>query len=76
MPDMAGGMPDMAGGAGGMNPGGTAQAAADIVLNAPLTPWILLAALGLAIAGGLIAGALGGIRASRLSPAEALRAVN
>ena len=77
MPDMSGGgMPDMPGGAGGMNPGGTAQATADIVLNAPLTPWILLTALGLAIVGGLIAGALGGIRASRLSPAEALRAVN
>ncbi|QIM18112.1 ABC transporter permease [Leucobacter coleopterorum] len=65
---------------GGMGPGsggsGGAAQAADIVLNAPLTPWILLAALGLAIAGGLIAGALGGVRASRLSPAEALRSVN
>ncbi|QIK64194.1 ABC transporter permease [Leucobacter viscericola] len=63
-------------GPGSGGPGGAAQAAADIVLNAPLTPWILLAALGLAIAGGLVAGALGGVRASRLSPAEALRSVN
>ena len=31
--------------------------------------------VGLAIAGGLIAGAFGGWRAARLSPAEALRSV-
>lgn len=64
------------GGPGMEGPGAAAQSTADIVLHAPLTPWILLAALGLAIAGGLIAGALGGVRASRLSPAEALRSVN
>lgn len=61
------------GGAGG--PSGFAQATTDIVLSAPLSLWIVLAALGLAVAGGLIAGAFGGWRAARLSPAEALRAV-
>lgn len=34
-----------------------------------------MAALLLAVAGGLVAGAFGGWRAAKLSPAEALRAV-
>jgi ABC-type antimicrobial peptide transport system permease subunit len=51
------------------------QTATDIVLSAPLSLWIVLAALLLAMAGGLVAGAFGGWRAARLSPAEALRAV-
>ncbi len=60
------------GGGGGMF---QAQQAADIVLQAPFTPWVLVAAVGLAVLGGLVAGAFGGWRASRLSPAEALRSV-
>ncbi|WP_311259762.1 ABC transporter permease [Microbacterium sp. WCS2018Hpa-9] len=51
------------------------QQAADIVLQAPFTPWVLVAAVGLAVLGGLVAGAFGGWRAARLSPAEALRSV-
>ncbi|MFJ2544458.1 ABC transporter permease [Microbacterium sp. NPDC087589] len=51
------------------------QQAADIVLQAPFTPWVLIAAVGLAVLGGLVAGAFGGWRAARLSPAEALRSV-
>ncbi|TDN92364.1 ABC transporter permease [Microbacterium sp. BK668] len=47
----------------------------DIVLSAPVTIWVVVAAVGLAVAGGLIAGAFGGWRAARLSPAEALRSV-
>ncbi len=43
------------------------------MLHAPLSIEILIAAVGLAILGGLIAGAVGGWRAARLSPAEALR---
>jgi ABC-type antimicrobial peptide transport system permease subunit len=70
--------PGGAGGTGGF--GGarefTQSAASDIVLHAPLTLWVVVAAVGLAIAGGLIAGAFGGWRAARLSPAEALRSVN
>lgn len=61
------------GGAGG--PMSQATQAADIVLQAPFTPWVLVAAVGLAVLGGLIAGAFGGWRAARLSPAEALRSV-
>ncbi|MCT9001302.1 ABC transporter permease [Microbacterium memoriense] len=55
--------------------GQAAEAATDIVLSAPLSLWIVVAALLLAVAGGLIAGAFGGWRAARLSPAEALRAI-
>ncbi len=62
------------GGAGGPMFQATQQAA-DIVLQAPFTPWVLVAAVGLAVLGGLIAGAFGGWRAARLSPAEALRSV-
>ncbi|WP_372984180.1 ABC transporter permease [Microbacterium sp.] len=70
------------GGPGGMGGGPTGggdmfqtQQAADIVLHAPFTPWVLVAAVGLAVLGGLVAGAFGGWRAARLSPAEALRSV-
>ncbi|MEV8174891.1 FtsX-like permease family protein [Microbacterium sp. NPDC079176] len=70
------------GGPGGMGGGPTGggdmfqtQQAADIVLHAPFTPWVLVAAVGLAVLGGLVAGAFGGWRAARLSPAEALHSV-
>ena len=72
--DGAGGMGAPAGGGGG-GFGLFAQTASDIVLHAPLSLWIVLAALALAVAGGLVAGAFGGWRAARLSPAEALRTV-
>jgi ABC-type antimicrobial peptide transport system permease subunit len=55
--------------------GAAAQATTDIVLSAPVSAGIVLAAVGLAVAGGLVAGAFGGWRAARLSPAEALRSV-
>jgi ABC-type antimicrobial peptide transport system permease subunit len=45
----------------------------DVVLGAPVDPSLLLLAIGLAIVGGLLAGAAGGLRAARLRPAEALR---
>jgi putative ABC transport system permease protein len=45
------------------------------VLNAPIAVSMLLFAVGLAILGGLLAGAIGGWRAARLRPAEALRSV-
>ncbi|WP_243073582.1 ABC transporter permease [Microbacterium sp. SS28] len=67
------------GGPGGQGGPGLMQqlgsTTADIVLTAPVTAWVIVAAVGLAIAGGLIAGAFGGWRAARLSPAEALRSV-
>ncbi len=72
-----GGMPGGGMPGGGM-PGGFGQSAAaatEIVLTAPVTPWIVASAIGLTVLGGLLAGAFGGWRATRLSPVEALRAV-
>jgi ABC-type antimicrobial peptide transport system permease subunit len=45
-------------------------------LHAPLSVLIVLLGLVLALAGGLIAGAAGGLRAARLRPAEAMRRVD
>lgn len=71
-----------AGPGGGTGPGGgafgaavSAPGATDIILQAPITLWVVVAAVGLAVLGGLVAGAFGGWRAARLSPAEALRSV-
>ena len=66
------------GGPGAGGPGGFGQAAAqatDIVLSAPVTPVVVVAAVGIAVLGGVLAGAFGGWRAARLSPAAALRSV-
>ncbi|GAA2970669.1 ABC-type antimicrobial peptide transport system permease subunit [Microbacterium terrae] len=65
----------MAGGGPGFGDASFAQTSSDIVLQAPVTLWVVAAAIGLAVAGGLLAGAFGGWRAARLSPAEALRSV-
>jgi putative ABC transport system permease protein len=46
-----------------------------LTLKAPLSVTIILLGLVLALAGGLLAGAAGGLRATRLRPAEALRRV-
>ncbi|MET8742073.1 ABC transporter permease [Streptomyces sp. NPDC004728] len=60
-------------------PGGPGRAAAsktlDIALTAPVSLSVILIAVVLAVAGGLIAGGFGGWRASRLRPADALRRV-
>ncbi|MFD6426641.1 ABC transporter permease [Streptomyces sp. NPDC060198] len=70
------------GGGGGMMGGGMGgpgrQSAAktlDIALTAPVSVSTIVIAVVLAVAGGLIAGAFGGWRASRLRPADALRRV-
>lgn len=72
----------MAGGPGGAMGGGPfgaaaeeAAASAEVVLNAPVTVSVVAVAIGLAVLGGLLAGAIGGWRAARLRPAEALRSV-
>lgn len=46
-----------------------------VTLGAPVDAQMLLTAIGLAVLGGLIAGSVGGLRAARLRPAEALRSV-
>jgi len=71
------------GGPGGGGPGGgmggpareTASKALDVALTAPVALSTIALAVGLAVTGGLIAGAFGGWRASRLRPADALRRV-
>jgi len=65
---------DRPGGFGGPGPQ-TAAATTDITLHAPVTVAVILLAVGLAILGGILAGAVGGWRAARLRPAEALRSV-
>jgi putative ABC transport system permease protein len=66
---------------GGSFPGGgaaaRAHAAGDVTvhLTAPVNLGILLLAVGLAVLGGLVAGGLGGWRASSLRPADALAKV-
>ncbi|MCU1481375.1 MAG: transporter permease [Subtercola sp.] len=62
-------------GAGGGGFGAAAQATTNIALHAPFTIEVVLIAVGLAVLGGLLAGAIGGWRAARLRPAEALRSV-
>jgi ABC-type lipoprotein release transport system permease subunit len=74
------------GGGGGMGgPGGggsmggpgrqTAAKTLDIALTAPVSLTTVALAVGLAVAGGLVAGAFGGWHASRLRPADAFRRV-
>jgi len=71
------GMPTGGAFGGGMGGGmsTTAVTASDVTLTAPLNPTVILLAIALAVLGGLIAGAVGGWRASRLRPAEALRSI-
>lgn len=76
----AGGMPrggDVAAGPGAF--GGRVDAlggtTTEVVLNAPVTVGVIAIAVGLAVLGGLLAGAFGGWRASRLRPAESLRSL-
>ncbi len=53
-----------------------ASAASQIVsLNAPVKPWMVVLAVGLALVGGVLAGVIGSMRASRLRPADAMRDV-
>ncbi|SEF08766.1 ABC transporter permease [Streptomyces sp. Ag109_O5-10] len=65
------------GGPGGGGPGRQAsQHTLEIALSAPVSLTTIALAVGLAVTGGLIAGAMGGWRASRMRPADALRSVS
>ncbi|MFE5403421.1 ABC transporter permease [Streptomyces sp. NPDC056580] len=68
-----GGGPGGGGGFGG--PGRQAARTLEVALTAPVSVTTIFLAVGLAVAGGLTAGAFGGWRASRLRPADALRRV-
>ncbi|MGW3034400.1 ABC transporter permease [Streptomyces sp. NPDC001178] len=64
------------GGPGGFGgPGRRAAQTLEVALTAPVSVTTIVLAVALAVAGGLIAGAFGGWRASRLRPADALRRV-
>jgi ABC-type antimicrobial peptide transport system permease subunit len=55
---------------------GQIQAGSSTVkLDAPVEPKLILLAIGLALVGGLVSGAIGGARVARLRPADALRSV-
>jgi len=62
-------------GGGPFGQGQVTSGASSVALNAPVDAGVLLLAMALAILGGLVAGAVGGARAARLRPAEALRSV-
>lgn len=68
-----------AGGPGGFLGFGSGQitsGTASVSLDAPVDPRLIAIAVGLALLGGLLAGAVGGLRASRLRPADALRHID
>jgi ABC-type antimicrobial peptide transport system permease subunit len=76
----AGGGQGGPGGGGGFGGGqgfgrGAAARTLDVALTAPVSVSTVAVAVALAVAGGLIAGAFGGWRASRLRPADALSRV-
>ncbi len=60
---------------GGFGQGQVTSGASSVALNAPVDAGTIAIAIALAVLGGLIAGAVGGGRAARLRPAEALSSV-
>ena len=56
--------------------GSVEPTATEIALDAPVSATTVLWAVGLALLGGLVAGAVGSLRASRLRPADALRHID
>ena len=52
---------------------GLTTGSSSVSISAPVSISLLATAIGLAVLGGLLAGAVGGFRASRLRPADALR---
>ncbi|MFI6661606.1 ABC transporter permease [Streptomyces sp. NPDC050523] len=72
-----GGMGGPGGGGPGGGPGGqSASSTMQIALTAPVSLTTIALAVALAVTGGLIAGAMGGWRASRMRPADALRSIS
>jgi ABC-type antimicrobial peptide transport system permease subunit len=57
---------------GGLKSLGNTPHTVSVSLTAPVTVSVILLAVGLAVAGGLVAGSFGGWRAARLRPAAAL----
>jgi putative ABC transport system permease protein len=57
----------------GLTQGAVSAGSRLVELDAPVDAGLVLVAVGLALVGGLLAGVAGGIRAARLTPADALR---
>ena len=64
------------GGGGPFGQGAVEPQSTTVEVGAPISVSLMLAAVGLALLGGLIAGAVGGLRAARLRPADALRHID
>jgi putative ABC transport system permease protein len=64
------------GGVGGFGQGAITAGSTNVTLDAPVDLGLILLAISLALLGGLIAGSVGGLRASRLRPADALRHID
>jgi putative ABC transport system permease protein len=62
--------------AGPFGQGAVTNGSTDVALDAPVSIALIAGAVGLALLGGLIAGAVGGLRAARLRPADALRHID
>jgi ABC-type antimicrobial peptide transport system permease subunit len=61
---------------GAFGQGTVTAGSTDVALGAPVSAALALAATGLALLGGLVAGGVGGLRAARLRPADALRHID
>jgi putative ABC transport system permease protein len=61
--------------AGLFGQGAVESASTTVSLGAPVSIGLIVLAVALALAGGLVSGAVGALRAARLRPAEALRSV-
>jgi ABC-type antimicrobial peptide transport system permease subunit len=72
--DTAGGGPRFIGGPFGQ--GAVEPVSTEVALDAPVSATLILAAVALALLGGLVAGAVGSLRAARLRPADALRHID
>jgi ABC-type antimicrobial peptide transport system permease subunit len=64
------------GGGGGFGSGAITSGSTHVTLNAPVDVGLIVLAIALALLGGLIAGSVGGLRVSRLRPADALRHID
>jgi ABC-type antimicrobial peptide transport system permease subunit len=62
-------------GPGVFGQGAVNSASTTVSLGAPVSAGLIVLAVALALAGGLLSGAVGGLRAARLRPAEALRSI-
>jgi ABC-type antimicrobial peptide transport system permease subunit len=62
--------------AGPFGQGAVDTSSTDVALDASVSIALILGAVGLALLGGLVAGAVGSLRAARLRPADALRHID